>query len=76
MAQTSDSRTRPWIAFVAGAVAMLAVGLIWLAWTRTHDAARVVRADVALPAADLPSIPTAPPPEGPQMPQLPVPTPK
>ena len=76
MAHTSDPRSGPWAAFLAGAVVMMAIVLAAWAWSRTREAAGALRADVALPAADLPSLPTAPPPEGPRLPQLPLPTPK
>ncbi|MDB5474947.1 MAG: hypothetical protein JWP49_458 [Phenylobacterium sp.] len=80
MAQRPDPRTEPqtrsWIAFLTGAVVMLAIVLAWLAWSRSHDAVRTVRADIALPRPDLPSLPTTPPPEGPHLPPVPVPTPR
>ena len=76
MAHPADPRSRQWIAFLAGAVAMLALVMIWLAWSRLHDAAGTLRAEVALPSADLPSLPTNPPPEGPHPPRLPLPGPR
>jgi len=75
MAQRSQPRDRPWIAFVAGAVAMLAIVLAWLAWNRVENPG-AFRADVALPHAELPSLPTVPPPQGPQLPRLPLPVPR
>jgi hypothetical protein len=75
MAQTTDRRTRPWIAFVAGAVATLAIVLVWLAWNRVENPG-AFRADIALPRAELPDLPTAPPPQGPRLPKLPLPTPR
>ena len=72
---TPEPRTRPWIAFLAGAVAMLAILLMWLAWSRTQDAADTIRADVALPTTGLPAVPTTPPPQGPRLPKLPLPAP-
>lgn len=75
MAQGAEPRSRQWIAFLAGAVAMLALVLIWLAWSRLHEAASL-RADVRLPSTDLPSLPSQPPPEGPRPPRMPLPTPK
>jgi hypothetical protein len=80
MARRPDPRTAPqtrsWIAFLTGAVAMLALVLAWLAWSRSQDAAGTIRADVALPRPDLPSLPTTPPPEGPRLPSVPVPAPR
>jgi hypothetical protein len=79
MAETSDHRSAPrnrtWIAFVAGAVAMLAIVLVWLALTRAQEASGSLRADIALPRPPLPSLPTTPPPEGPHLPRVPVPNP-
>jgi spore maturation protein SpmA len=80
MAQTSDRRpgspARSWIAFTAGAVAMLAIVLLWLALSRAHEAAGMLRANVAMPKPALPSLPTAPPPEGPRLPPVPTPQPR
>lgn len=76
MAQTSDPRSRQWAAFLAGAVVMLAIVLVWRAWSRSRETAGTLRADVALPSPELPSLPTTPPPTGPKLPQLPLPTPK
>jgi hypothetical protein len=76
MAQTTDPRPRPWIAFLAGAVAMLVVVLVWMAWRATQTAMTVaLRADMALHRPALP-IPRTPPPEGPRLPKPPVPTPR
>jgi len=75
MAQRSQPRDRPWIAFVAGAVAMLAITLVWLAWNRIENPGEF-RADVALPHTELPSLPSVPPPEGPKLPKLPLQTPR
>ena len=76
MAHTSDPRSRPWAAFLAGAVVMLVIVLVAWAWSRSREAAGALRADVALPAADLLSLPSAPPPQGPRLPRLPLPTPR
>lgn len=77
MAQISEPRPRPWIAFLAGAVVMLLLALIWFAWSRGRDAINVVAYGITLPrAAALPPLPIVPPPEGPHLPQQPVPTPK
>ncbi|WP_068875727.1 MULTISPECIES: hypothetical protein [unclassified Phenylobacterium] len=67
--------TSPWIAFAAGVVAMLAIGLLWYAWQGRIGAGKV--AEAALRAADgLPAI--APPrlPDAPRIPDAPVPVPK
>ncbi|MDB5419283.1 MAG: hypothetical protein JWP50_2702 [Phenylobacterium sp.] len=77
MAQISEPRARPWIAFLAGAVVMLLLVLVWLAWTRSQEAISTVASGVTLPrTAALPSLPTAPPPEGPHLPRPPAPTPR
>jgi len=76
MARTTDPRPRVWIAFLAGAVAMLAILLIWVAWRAAQTAVTTtLRADMVLPRRTLP-IPRTPPPEGPRMPKPPVPTPR
>jgi hypothetical protein len=75
MAQRSESPSRTWIAFLSGAAVMLVIVLAWLAWSRSHEAMRVVSADIALPKPPLPSLPTTPPPEGPHLPRVPVPNP-
>ena len=74
MAQTSDPRSRQWAAFLAGAVVMLAIVLVWWAWSRSREAVSTMRAEVALPSA-VPTLPTTPP-GGPRLPQLPLPTPR
>lgn len=77
MAHTSESRSRTWVAFLAGAVAMLAIVLLWLAWSRTDAAMRgAFRADMALPERPELPLPNAPPPEGPRLPRAPLPIPK
>lgn len=69
------SRSRPWVAFVAGAVAMLALVLAWAAFSQRDEAARAVRlaADAAYvaPALEPPRLPSAPP-----IPDTPVPRPQ
>jgi hypothetical protein len=77
MAKSSEPRTPTWAAFAAGAVAMLVVVLLWAAWNSTHEAGRLLRADLALSrAADLPSLPRDPPPTGPRLPRFPLPGPR
>jgi len=71
----AERRTTPWIAFLAGAVAMLAVALIWYAWQGRDDATRA--ADAAIRAADgLPSLKPPRLPDAPRIPDAPVPVPK
>ena len=72
MAETSR-RTSPWVAFTAGAVAMLALLLAWTAWNRTRDAGD--RLEVAVGPA-LPHVPAPRLPEAPRLPDAPVPTPR
>ncbi len=70
-----DRRTAPWLAFFAGAVAMLAVALGWAAFSQRDEAAQAVR--LAAEAADaVPAL--APPrlPEAPRIPDMPVPRPQ
>lgn len=72
----SDRRTRPWVAFFAGAVAMLAVALGWAALSQRDEAAEAVRlaaeaADDAVPAVVPPRLPDAP-----RIPDTPVPRPQ
>jgi hypothetical protein len=71
----TERRTSPWIAFVAGAVAMLAVALLWYAWQGRDDA--TTAADSAIRAAD--AIPQMEPPrlpDAPRLPDVPIPVPK
>jgi hypothetical protein len=78
MAKTTEHRSHTWAAFAAGAVSMLAIVLLWAAWTWMQDAtSSVLRADLALPRTpSLPSLPTNPPPTGPKLPQIPLPGPR
>ena len=76
MVQNVEPRGREWIAFLAGAVAMLAVALVVFGWLRMRDTAGSLRSEMALPHAELPSLPSQPPPEGPHPPRLPLPVPK
>jgi hypothetical protein len=76
MAQTSDPRSRQWAAFLAGAVVMLLIVLVWFAWRGVDVGVGALR-DVTLPhRPSLPALPTNPPPEGPHLPPAPLPTPK
>lgn len=71
----AERRNSPWFAFAAGAVAMLALALIWYAWVGRDDATKA--AEAALRAADgIPAI--APPglPDAPRLPDAPIPVPR
>ena len=75
MAGTSETRSRPWAAFLAGAVVMLLLVLAWSAWRRMDEGVAVLR-DLKLPRLqDLP-VPASPPPEGPRLPPGPAPAPR
>jgi len=70
----AERRASPWIAFAAGAVAMLAVLLLWYAWQGRDDAGKL--AEAAVKAAD--SVPVLEPPrlpDAPRLPQAPKPVP-
>ncbi len=69
MAEASSRGTSPWIAFFAGAVALLAVVLIVLAWTHRRDAADGLKLTLH-GTPELPSLPHMP--EGPKMPDPPL----
>jgi hypothetical protein len=74
MAETTDHRPRPWLAFLAGAVVMLLIVLVWMAWNAAQSAVgSALRADFRRLSVP---VPTAPPPEGPRLPRPPVPTPR
>lgn len=74
MAETHQVRSPAWLAFLAGAVAMLVIVLLVLAWNATRTALTDTLT-MGLRRPDL-SLPTTPPPEGPRMPRPPVPTPR
>jgi hypothetical protein len=71
----AERRTNPWVAFVAGAVAMLAVALLWYAWQGRDDATEAaeaaIRAADSMPAIEPPRLPDAP-----RIPDAPIPIPK
>jgi hypothetical protein len=72
----SDHRTAPhWVAFLAGAVAMLAVALAWAAFSQRDEASKAVR--LAAEAADaMPAVVPPRLPEAPRIPDTPVPRPQ
>ncbi len=73
MAEVSGKRTSPWIAFLAGVVAVLALVLVVLAWTRGEQAAEGVK----LTLRDAPALPSLPKmPDAPRLPDGPVPKPQ
>ena len=75
MAETSQDRTPVWVAFLAGAVTMLVIVLLWLAWNATQSAVTAaLRADLFLSRREL-SLPRTPP-EVPHLPKPPVPAPR
>src|SRR6478609_5518672 len=59
-----ERRSNPWIAFLAGAVAMLAIALVWYASRGGDDAASVagaaLKATRSLPQIERPRLPEAP----------------
>jgi hypothetical protein len=64
------------MAFVAGAVVMLIVALLWGAWIGHAGAGRIVRA-MAVTATNVPDLkPPHLPPDGPKLPDAPKPIPK
>ena len=74
MAATTEHRTPTWAAFLAGAVVMLLIVLIWLALDATQSVVgTALRADFRRLTVP---VPAAPPPEGPRLPQPPVPSPR
>jgi hypothetical protein len=73
MAETSRRRASPWVAFTAGAVAMLALVLAWTAWHRGREA--VGRLDVTV-SPDLSRLNPPRIPDAPKIPDLPVPKPR
>ena len=73
MAEVSPQHSNPWVAFLAGAVAVLAVVLIAFAWMRAEHAAGGMKLSLR-DGPNLPSLPQMP--EGPKLPDPPIPTPK
>ena len=75
MAQVSDRRSTPWVAFLAGAVVMLVLALVWMAWLSHAGAGRAARV-VAETATALPDLKPPPLPHGPKLPDPPTPIPR
>ncbi len=75
VANNTQREARPWIAFAAGAVAMLALALLWFAWMGRDEAELVARAAVAV-AEDTPELPRPQLPQAPRIPDAPTPMPK
>ena len=71
----TERRTSPWIAFVAGAVAMLAVALLWYAWQGRDDAGKTASAAIQA-AKSIPQIEPPRLPDAPRIPDAPIPVPK
>lgn len=76
MARTSDHRPNPWAAFAAGAVAMLALALIWAAWFGGRMATGSLLDTAAGVAARTPHLPIPRLPQAPRLPDAPTPMPK
>jgi hypothetical protein len=73
MADVSKHGTSPWVAFLAGAVAVLALMLVLFGWqggSRLADGLATSLRD----APDLPRLPHTP--TGPRLPDVPVPKPQ
>jgi hypothetical protein len=73
MADVSKHGTSPWVAFLAGAVAVLAVMLVVFGWQGGQRFADGVAMSLRA-APDLPTLPQMP--EGPRLPDPPVPKPQ
>ncbi len=71
----SQRPINPWMAFAAGAVAMLAITLLVVAWQARDDATDVARSAVAAARA-IPDLEPPRLPDAPRIPDAPVPRPK
>jgi hypothetical protein len=73
MAETSHGQPSPWVAFLAGAVVMLAVALLAFGWLRGERMAE----GVVLSLRDAPHLLRLPRlPDAPRLPGAPIPQPK
>lgn len=71
----TERRASSWIAFAAGAVAMLAIALLVWLWQARNDGVRLMRATTM--AADVvPEIRPPSLPDAPRLPDAPIPVPK
>ena len=75
MPRSVQPPTSPWVAFAAGAVAMLVFALAWFAWQGRDDAALLARTTGAAIRA-VPELKPPRVPEAPRIPDNPVPQPK
>lgn len=74
MSDAPRRRRFSWVAFTAGAVAMLALALAWSAWRKHEGAVDVLRAATAV--VDAPELPAPSLPDTPRLPDVPIPRPK
>jgi len=75
LARASDRNIRPWAAFLAGAAAMLALALVWAAWSAREPVGHAARLAAAV-AGHAPRLPIPRLPDAPRLPAAPTPTPK
>jgi hypothetical protein len=73
--RVTERPTTPWIAFLAGAVAMLAIALLWFAWQGRDEAAVAAKA-AAVAMWSVPELKRPRLPEAPHIPDNPVPRPE
>jgi len=71
----TERSTSPWLAFVAGAVAMLAIALLAFAWLSRGDAGEAAKTAVAATQA-IPDLKPPRLPDAPRIPDAPIPQPK
>lgn len=71
----TDRRTSPWIAFAAGAVAMLVVALLAFVWLGRGEVGDMAKTAAAA-AKVVPDLEPPPLPDAPRIPDVPVPRPK
>ena len=75
MARDLHDRRSSWIAFAAGAVAMLALALLVWVWRARDDGAALARTAAAATAV-LPDVARPTLPDAPRLPDAPIPVPK